>query len=172
MSVKIYKIRKSFLIPLSIDTFFLFVLLVIAFFTGSQPAEKIILSIILIPVLYVLSEVIVRETTIGIEGITIKKLLRKKKINWENITTVDTVILRKKVFLTLTTTKGFYVVSNSYGNFAGLVRDVVEQLSDGIVEERVKDFIKNPIHKISDIVGAWVAAFFLLAIIYMKMFIS
>lgn len=170
MDSKSYKIRKSFLIPLSVDAFFLLVLLVISLFTDSHPAERIVLTVILVPLIYILIEVTVREAIISDEGIRIKKFLRQKSLEWKAITNVDTVAVRKKVFLTLTTTKGFHVLSNSYGDFTGLVKDIIRHLGDEKVEGRVKDIVAQPIRKISDIVGAWVAALLLAVIIYIKLF--
>jgi hypothetical protein len=170
MDSKSYKIRKSFVVPLSVDAVLLFLLLVISLFTDSHPAERIVLTIILIPLIYVLIEVTLREAIISDEGIKIKKFLRKKSLDWQSITNVDTVIVRKKVFLALTTTKGFHILSNSYGNFTNLVKDIISHAGSERVEERVKDIVAQPIRKISDIVGAWVAALLLIIIIYIKLF--
>lgn len=170
MDKKSYKIRKSFLVPLSLDAFFLFILLAISLFTDSHPAERIVLTIILIPLIYILIEMTVREAIISDEGIKIKKFLRQKSLEWQSITNVDTVVVRKKVFLALTTTKGFHVLSNSYGNFTNLVQDIIRHAGSEKVEGRVKDIVAQPIRKISDIVGAWVAALLLAVIIYIKLF--
>lgn len=172
MSEKTYKIRKSFLIPLSIDALLLFVLILTSLFTESKPIERIVLFVIFIPLCYFLLEVIFREVTISTEGLNIRKLLKKRYLKWNAITNVDTVILRKKVYLALTTTKGFQIISNSYGDFTGLVSDIIEHVDSEIVEGGVKDIVNNPIRKTSDIVGVWVAAFLLAAILYIKVFIA
>jgi hypothetical protein len=78
--------------------------------------------------------------------------------------------VRKKVFIALTTTKGFRVLSNSYGDFTNLVQDIIRHAGNEKVEGRVKDIVAQPIRKISDIVGAWVAALLLAVIIYIKLF--
>jgi len=170
MDNKSYNIKKSFLIPLSVDAFFLLVLLAISLFTDSHPAERIVLTVILIPLIYVLLEASVRKAIISNEGIKIKKFLRQKSLEWQSITNVDTIVVRKKVFLALTTTKGFHVLSNSYGDFTTLVQDIIRHTGNEKVEERVKDIVAHPIRKISDIVGAWVAALLLGVIIYIKLF--
>ncbi len=172
MSKTTYRIRKSLLIPLAIDTFFLFVLLVIVFFTDTHPAERIILSIIFIPLAYSLLETIFRKTTVETKGIQIQKLLRRKVLDWNDITNIDTIILRKKVYLILTTTKGFCTLSNSYGNFTNLTREIIEHTDSDKVEKSVRDIVKQPVHKIWDVVGIWLAAFLLFFIIYMKLFVS
>jgi len=125
-----------------------------------------------VPLLYVVVEVIVREVSIDKEGMRVKKLLRCKTLNWGEISNIDTIVLRKKVYLTVTTAKGFFVISNSYGNFTKLVTDIIEQLSVDKVEARVRDVVSTPIRKIADIVGAWLAAILLVAIIYTKLFVS
>lgn len=172
MSKTTYRIRKSLLIPLAIDTFFLFVLLVIVFFTDAHPAERVVLSVIFIPLAYSFLESIFRKTTVETKGIQIQKLLRRKALDWNDITNIDTIILRKKIYLILTTTKGFCTLSNSYGNFTNLTREIIEHIDSDKVEKSVRDIIKQPIHKIWDVVGTWLAAILLFFIIYMKLFVS
>lgn len=169
---KNYKIRKSFLLPLSIDVVLLFVLIVISLFTDSHATERIILILFFIPTLFFLIESSMREVFIDNESLTIKKFFKKKIIGWGEITNVDTVILRKKAYLAVTTTKGFYVISNSYEAFSSLIGDIVGHLDNEKVEKRVGTIITHPIYKRSDIVGAWIIAFLIVAILYAKIFIA
>jgi len=163
-----YKVRKHFLIPLCIDVVLLFVLLVVSFLTESTQAERIVLALVFIPLLLILLESASRETSVAGKGITIKKFMRKKELTWEDITNLDTMSVRKKVYLLLTTTKGFYIVANSHENFTSMVRDIVDGVGEEKVEERVHGIIARPVKRLSDIVSSWIAAFILMGAILLK----
>lgn len=90
-------------------------------------------------------------------------------LGWEDITSVGTVIIQKKVYLLLTTTKGFQALSNSYENFTALVRNIVDNVDKDKVEEEVQTLIEYPIKKISNLIAAWVVVIILLGTIYIKL---
>jgi len=139
------------------------------FDSGLSP-EAIVLSIIFIPVLYIFLESAARRTTIGDDGVKIKKLFREKQLLWEHITNVDVMTLHKKVYLLLTTTRGFhaFALANSHGDFTSLVKDVVRHVDQEKVEEGVRNVIEHPVKRMSDIVSAWVAFVILLGAIVLK----
>lgn len=168
MSESTYKTRKAFLIPLTLDTLLLSILLMVSFFTGSFPAETIVLVVILIPLIYLFAESLIRRTSVGEKGIKIKNLFREKKLEWEDITNVDSMIIRKKIYLLLTTTKGFHVLTNTYEKFTILAEDIVGRIDDDKVEIRVRDMVNNPVRRVADILMAWVAVVILATIIFMK----
>jgi len=154
------------------NVIFVFVLLINSLIGPHHPVERIVLTMIFIILGCIVIETLVREIRIDDVGIHIKKFLRRKMLTWEQITNIDAVILQKKVYLTLTTTKGFFIISNSYEHFTDLVQRIVEPLGDQKVEERVRELIERPIHKLSDIMGAWIAAILLLIITYIRVFVS
>ncbi len=117
MSVNTYRVRKQFLVPLTLDLVLLFLLIAISLFTKATPAEMVILVVIFIPLLYIFLESLFLETSIGDKGVSIKKFLRGKELSWNDITNVDTMTVGKKVYLLLTTTKGFHILSNTHGDF-------------------------------------------------------
>ncbi|MBW2595838.1 MAG: PH domain-containing protein [Deltaproteobacteria bacterium] len=168
MKANTYKTRGAFLLPIFLDSLFLLVLLVISIFDSGLSPEAIVLSIIFIPVLYIFLESAVRRTTIGDDGVKIRKLFREKQLLWEHITNVDVMTLHKKVYLLLTTTRGFHALANSHGDFTSLVKDVVRHVDQEKVEEGVRNVIEHPVKRMSDIVSAWVAFVILLGAIVLK----
>ncbi len=169
MATSIYKIGIGLLIPLAIDVFFLFILLSISLFVSGSPTERIVLFIIFIPLLYIFLESISRNVIIENNGIEIKKLFRKKVLDWGDITSVGTVIMQKRAYLLLTTTKGFQTLSNSYENFTALVQNIVDNVDKDKVEEEVQTLIEYPIKKISNLIAAWVLVIILSGTIYIKL---
>ncbi|MBW2673692.1 MAG: PH domain-containing protein [Deltaproteobacteria bacterium] len=168
METSTYTTRRGFLLPFSLAFLLLFVLLILSMFDRVFPPEIVVLAIIFIPTLYIFLESVWRRTTIGDDGIRIRKLFREKHLLWEDITNIDVLAVRKKVYLLLTTTKGFYALANSHGNFTSLVRDIVGHVDGEKIEEGVRDVIEHPVVRISDAVSAWIASVILLGAIILK----
>jgi len=167
----VYKIKKGLVVALIVDTALLAVLLAVSFFKGNSPVEKVVLSVILVPLLLVTLESNCRRVTIGEAGLSIKKLFRKKDLLWGDITDVGAVILRNRAYLVLTTTKGFHIISNVYGDFPALLRGIVSHVEAERVEEQVKALVERPVTKVSDVVSAWAGAVVLLVVIYIRVFL-
>ncbi|MEA3487281.1 MAG: PH domain-containing protein [Thermodesulfobacteriota bacterium] len=168
MNSNTYKARFGFLLPIFLDSLFILVLFVISIFDRVFTAEPVILFLIFVLTLCIVFGSARRKTTIGDEGIRIRKLFRVKQLRWEDITNVDVMALHKKVYLLLTTTRGFHTLANSHGDFTSLVKDVVRYVDQEKVEEGVQDVIEHPVKRISDIVSAWVAFIILLGAIVLK----
>ncbi len=172
MYQNVYRIRRSFLVPFFVDFILLFFLLLLSYLQGGSNLERILLTAIFIPVLYVLLESSFRIVQTGDQGIMIRKFMRKKELRWEDITHIGALILRKRVYLLLTTVKGFYIVSNAYEKFSALVSDLVSHMDNEKVEEEVKRQMEHPAKNVSDIIMTWFTAMFLAGIIIIKLFAS
>ncbi|MGZ3579902.1 MAG: hypothetical protein ACXU9I_00630 [Syntrophales bacterium] len=172
MYQNVYRIRRSFLFPFLVDFILLFFLLLLSYFLGGSKLERILLTAIFIPVLYVLVESSFRMVQTGDQGIMIRKFMRKKELRWEDITHIGALILRKRVYLLLTTVKGFYILSNGYEKFSTLVSDLVGRMDSEKVEEEVRRQIEHPAKNISDIVMTWFTAVILAGLIITKLFTS
>ena len=168
----IYKIRISFLIPFTADFILLFFLLLLSYYLRGPHLEKIALTVIFISVLCVFFESLSRKVLTGDQGIMIRKFLRNKELRWDDITHVGALILRKRVYLLLTTVKGFYILSNTYERFPTLVRDVADHLAEEKMEEEVRKQIEHPVKIISDVVMTWFTALILIGIITIKLYTS
>ena len=172
MYQNVYRIRRSFLFPFFVDFILLFFLLLLSYFLSGSKLERILLTAIFVPVLYVLLESSFRMVQTGDQGIMIRKFMRKKELRWEDITHLGALILRKRVYLLLTTVKGFYILSNTYEKFSTLVSDVVAHMDNEKVEEEVRRQIEHPAKNTSDIIMTWFTAVVLAGIIMIKLFTS
>lgn len=170
MYQNVYRIRRSFLIPFFVDFILLFFLLLLSYFLGGSKLERILLTAIFIPVLYVLFESSFRMVQTGDQGIMIRKFMRKKELRWEDITHIGALILRSRVYLLLTTVKGFYILSNAYEKFSALVTDFASHMDNEKVEEEVKRQMEHPAKNMSDIIMTWFTAMVLAGIIIIKLF--
>ena len=172
MHQNVYRIRRSFLFPFFVDFILLFFLLLLSYFLVGSKLERILLTAIFIPVLYVLFESSFRMVQTGDQGIMIRKFMRKKELRWEDITHIGALILRKRVYILLTTVKGFYILSNAYEKFSTLVSELVGHMDSEKVEEEVRKQIEHPAKNMSDIIMTWFTAVVLAGIIITKLFTS
>jgi hypothetical protein len=167
-----YRINKAFLIALSAVTLLLLLLSLLSFFLRGSTLERFILTTIFIAVALILLEAVSRKVLTGDHGVLIKKFLKERELLWEDITQAGMVVFRKRVYLLLTTTKGFLILSNSYEGFSGLLRDIVDHVDKEKIDEEVRSQMENPIRKISDVVSMWIAATILIVIIAIKVMTS
>jgi hypothetical protein len=169
MHQKTYKIKKSFLVALSAVVILLFLLLLLSLFFKGSSIEKGVLSAIFIAVLLIFLEFSSRKVLTEDQGILIRKFLREKKLLWEDITQVGTVVMRKRVYILLTTIKGFQILTNAYEKFPDLLQGITSHVEREKVDEEVRNLIEHPIEKITDTVSTWFAAAVLVVIIVLKL---
>ncbi|MBU2053731.1 MAG: hypothetical protein KJ936_00885 [Proteobacteria bacterium] len=163
-----YTIKKAFLVPLGIDTFLLFCLLVISLLPQGTAMERLVFTIFFLPTLYLFVESLLRRVTVDEAGITIRKLWREKAASWGEITHVGCLNLHKKIYILLTTVKGFFIVSNAYNGFPALVEEIVGRVDMEKVEEEVRLLRGRSPVGITYVVLTWVAAALMLGIFLTK----
>jgi len=165
-----YKIKLSFTIPFCLAICLLLVLLVMSFFYRRAAAETMVLTVLLCAALPVLFEILYRLVTTDAVGVTIRKFLRSRTIPWETISQVGLVAVRRKSYLLLTTRKGFYILSSSYGDFIRLVRDITDHVPPDRVDAEVRQQLEDPLINRGDIFSIWLAVILMLGLIVMKLF--
>ena len=167
MVESVYKIRKAFLLPLSGIIALLFVLFLLSVFTG-QMWEIIIITVIFLVSLVIGVEMTKRKVIVDDQGVKIQKAFRRKEINWSEITHLAVVVLKKKAYFLLTTTKGFYIFSNLLENHASLVNSLADKLGEEKVEVEVRNYLAQPLERFSMIVMSWFAVAVIVALIILK----
>ena len=170
MTPNVYTIRKALLVPVGTDVVLLFALLLISFLGKSPTTERVVLVVLFVPFLYFFLEMLYRKVMISDEGMVIQKLLRRKDLLWENISHVGHLIVREKVYILLTTVKGFQIVSNAYGSFPGLVKDILNHIEKEKIEEQLAEQIEHPVQNMANVISTWLAALVILGIIITKFY--
>lgn len=161
-----FRIRKAFLAPLGLLLVLCLILLGVTLAQGQPPAKAMILSFIILPVAGLFVESLFRRTVIGPDSVTVHKLLRRSTLPLSGITSVDTVMVRKRVFLTVSAGEDFLIMSNAYDDFPGLVQTLLARVPEEAVAEETRDMAASPPSKSSDIVSCWLAVALLLLILY------
>jgi hypothetical protein len=168
MAQNVFKIRRAFLVPFITIVELLLLLFLLSLFRG-QMWEKIVLAVSFASTLLIAIEATRREIVITDDGLKIKKFFRTKEFVWTEITHLDVVNLRNKVYFLLTTTKGFYFFSNLLENHALLIRSLVDKLGNERVETEVKNYLDHPVERRSLIVMCWFAVLISTAFIILKL---
>jgi hypothetical protein len=169
MSQQGYTIRRAFLIPLGIDALLLFCLLVISLLPQGSTTERLVFVFFFFPSAYLFLDCFFRRVTVDDGGIALRRLWGEKRVPWEGITHIGGLSLHKKVYLLLTTVRGFFIISNAYEGFTGLTEEIVSHVDPARVEEEVRQQAGRSRSGIAHITMAWVAAVFMAGIILIKM---
>jgi hypothetical protein len=161
-----FRIRKAFLLPLGLLLLLCLVLLVCCFVLGEPPAKAFILIAMILPVLVLFVESVFRHVVFDDTQLTAHKLLRNKTLSWADITAVETVMVRKRAFLTICAGEEFLILSNAYADFPDLVRNLLERVQPASISEETRSMAEAPPIKSGDIVSCWLAVALLLLILY------
>jgi hypothetical protein len=169
MAQRHYPIRRAFLIILGLDAVLLFCLFLLSLLIKGNTMEKFVLMIFFLPTLVLFLECLLRRVTVVEEGLVIRKLGRNKALLWDEITRVGYLILHRKVYLLLTTVKGFFVISNAFEGFPKLVEEIVARVEPERVEQDVRLQAGRSLTGVANIFAAWVAAALMVVMIFMKL---
>ncbi len=169
MEPTIFRIRKSFLLPLGLIVLLSLILLVSSLYLHLPKAKIIILGIFFLPASAFFAESLIRKVYLAEDSIRVKKLLRSKLLNFDDVTAVDTILVRKRAFLSLSSENDFIIISNSYENFGQLLQNLVAHLPASIVSDETKRLAAQPPKKGSDIFSVWLAVAVLALIIYVQL---
>jgi hypothetical protein len=165
---QVYKIKKAFIVPFIVAVALLFVLLGLSLVNG-QTWEKILLAALCVITLAIAVEAYEREFAVSEDGLRIKKFFRTKNFTWAEITHLGVVVMRNKAYFLLTTTKGFYMLSNLLQDHTLLIRHLADKLGDEKVEAEVKNYLEHPIERTSLMVLTWIALIIIVAVIVTKL---
>lgn len=168
-SEQTFTIRKTFLLPLGLLLALNVALFVVCLAQGESRAKVGLLGLIIVPVGILFVESAFRRTVIDGEGITVRKFMRQRMLRFAELTALDTVMVRKRVFLTLSAGDDFLILSNAYADFPGLVQALLARVPASAVSEETRTMAAAPPLKSTDIVSCWMAVLLLAFILYSQL---
>jgi hypothetical protein len=169
MTAQLFQIRRELMIPFGICAGELICLLVLALLVKGSGLERVLLAAITLITIAFFLMARDRRITITDQGIVVRKFFKIKEINRADINHVGCLILRKRVYLLLTTTRGFIILSNAYENFSVLIRSIIEQVGPEKVEEEVRALGESPAKNPADIISLWFAMVVIFGLIILKL---
>lgn len=164
-----FSIRRSFLIPLGLLVLLTGILFALCVVRGEPTAKILILGFIMLPIIILFAESVFRRTQLTADGLVACKLLRQKELKFAEITAVETVRVRKRVFLTLCAGDDFLIISNAYGSFPALVQALLDRVPAAAVSEETKEMAAAPPVKSTDVVSCWLAVALMAFILYIQL---
>ena len=163
-----FVIRRTFLIPLGILLALSLLLFAVILVKGEPLAKVMILGVIILPVAGFFSESVVRRFRVTADDVRVDKLFRKKSLPLEQITAVDTVLVKKRAFVTISTEEDFIILSNAYADFPHLVRTLLQRVPPAAISEETQKMAAAPPTKSTDIISCWLAVILLAFILYIQ----
>lgn len=164
-----YKIRKDFLIPMGITVVLGVVLLLIGIIAQMPAGRLYLLAAFMVPALLIFIESSRRRIHLYSDHILMERTLGKKQLLLRDLTSVDTVRVRKRVFISLTSDNSFMIISNSYAHFDELVRQLIDLVPQTALSDEARRLAADPPRKCSDIFSAWLAVAVLLLVIAVQL---
>jgi hypothetical protein len=163
-----FKIRRTFLLPLGILLLLSLALFVTVLVQGQPKIKVVVLGLMIVPVSGLFLESFFRRIHLDEEAITVFKPLRKKILKFSELTEVETLQVKKRVFLTLSTEADFIIMSNAYADFPLLVNSIMEQAPDRVITEDTRQMAIDPPSKSSDILSCWLAVILMTIILVLQ----
>ncbi len=167
---QVHTIRRAIVVPLALALLSLCALLVISCLAPSLPGERIVVTTLTVIQAIFFGEVISRRVSLEDEGLEIYRFLRKKRLLWNEITHVGSLVLGAKIYVLLTTTRGFYILSNNYERFAELVRKIVENLDAERVDREIDGLLTQPHRYNKPVYSAWMAVAVITAVVALRLY--
>ncbi len=169
METSTYTIRKSFLLPLGLIVLLSFTLLGSAIYLQLPTAKILILVAFLLPAAIIFIESSLRKVHVTDESVEINKLFRSKRLSYAELTDIDTIQVRKRIFVSVSSENDFIILSNGYQHFGELLKQLVKSAPERVVSDKTRQLAENPPNKCSDIFSAWLAVAVLTLIIFVQL---
>jgi len=157
------------LIPLGLDVVLLFGLLTNAVFLEGETAEKLVFALFFVPTLALFLVSCRRRVAVAEGGLVIRRFWGEKALAWDEITHVGCLTLHRKVYLLLTTVKGFFIVSSVLEGFRALAEEIVTCVGVERVDEDCRPQAGRAVTGLATIAPAWIAAAAMIGIIFLKL---
>lgn len=160
-----YVIRRSFLLPLGLLLLLCLLLLVVVTVQGQDKGKIIGLVALALPISALFVESMFRRVHLDDVAITVYKPFRQKSLLFADMTAVDTLQVRKRVFLTLSTETEFIILSNAYAEFPVLVDGLLQRMAPAVISDETREMAAAPPTKSADIVSCWVGVVLLVLLL-------
>ena len=168
MPSRLYTINRALTGALALNAMLLLAVIALTFIRQGTAVERFLLLAALVPMTVIAVESLLRQVEVGDQGVVVTRFFKHRPLQWAEITHVGALSLRKKVYLLLTTTRGYYVLSNAYGRFGDLARDVMAGVEAERIEEGAREILEGAGENRSTILAAWIAAALLVVVAAMK----
>ncbi len=169
MNQKTYKIRIAITLPLALIALCLLLVSLVALFSSSSAAERILLPGLFVLTLLFSLENLTRTVSVGETGLRLVKFFRTKDLPWNDINHVAGLNLKSKLYLLLTTNRGFFFISNNMERFEDLSSDIISGVGGERVEPEVQALVNRPARFSWPLLYFWGAALLVLLLTFFRL---
>jgi hypothetical protein len=160
-----FTVRRALLLPLGLLLLVQIALLVVSLLQGQPLNKSLFAGGVVLVLAGLLADNLLRRIDLDEAGITVCRIGRKKRMLFADLTEVEAVCLRKRLFVTLWVGESFLLVTNTYGDAATLFRLLLQRVPSGLANDEVQGLVENPPRHNGNIVVCWFAVIFSLLIL-------
>jgi hypothetical protein len=164
-----FTIRRAFLVPLGLLLMAQIALLAVGVVQGQAMGRTVLLGAIVLALGGLFTENLFRRIELDDEIITVWRLFRQKTLRIGEITALEAVALRGRVFITLWRGEEFLLIANAYGSFPELVALLVSRVPGGVVSDEARQIAGDLPRNNGPIFIGWVAVVFSLLILWRQL---
>lgn len=119
-------------------------------------SRSFLFLIVLSPFIYLGLEILFREIILDSKGITVRKFLRSKRLEWPEISNIDAVVSGYKAFLIIGSNDDRPIlITNTIAQFNDLVENVSGHIPAEKISESVRTVALSAKRKIWPVIQAW-----------------
>jgi hypothetical protein len=160
-----FTIRRALLLPLGLLLLVQLALLMASVFQGQPLNRSLFVGGVMLVLAGLLVDNLLRRIELDGEGITVCRIGRRRRLLFTELTEVEAVCLRKRLFVTLWVGESFLLVTNAYGNVATLFQLILQRAPSGLASDEVRGLMENPPRHNGNIIVCWFAVVFSLLIL-------
>lgn len=160
-----FTIRRALLLPLGFLLLVQLALLVVSLWQGQPLSRSLFAGAVVVLLSALLTDNLLRRVELDEEGITVCRIGRRQRMLFADLTEVEAVCMRKRLFVTLWVGESFLLVTNAYGDVATLFDRLLQQIPSRLVSDEVKGLVEDPPRHNGNIIVCWFAVVFSLLIL-------
>lgn len=166
MQTYLYRVDSRMIPPVVIAMGSGFCLLVLEGMTQ----RGFLLAVLLFPFYYLGAEILARRIILDSHGITVSKFLRTVRLEWLEITSLDAVQSRRKLFIIIQAESGHpVIITNTIQPFTDLVERLMAFLPKEKISAVASDLLANPPSKHGPLIQAWIVCLVLTGLVVGKL---
>jgi hypothetical protein len=166
----IFSIRRAFVHALVVLLGSVFALAVVCVIQGEEAFKIALLGFILLVLTGMLAVSLFRRLEVFPDRVVLHRFGQIKTMNFVDVTDVESLAMRNRVFLTLCAGEEFLILSNAYGRFPELVDVLLSRAPGGSFSDRALAMAAAPPVRRGDIVSCWLATGLVLVILWHQLY--
>jgi len=162
METQLFRVDPRMIPPVVMGTAFGVFLLILEGLTQ----RGFLLAVLLSPFFYLGAEILARRIVVDSQGITVSKFLRTVRIEWPQITSLDAVQFRRKLFIIIQAEdRRPVILTNTIQPFKDLVERLIAFIPKEDISTSANELLANPPSKHGPLIQAWIVCLVLTALV-------